>query len=127
MLALVASRAAKRGRQPVDDQRALDPYVSLGRWVADCPHCNSGIAIHPEWSIAACLGCHRVFRDIRMPAAWKQIDEVLAFRPVVNQHWLSSAVRTKWFGRGGKTLPDEPLDDLKAENRSRGLPTGGKP
>jgi len=116
---LVIARARKVGRSVIIDARTLQAYVNAGRWVADCPHCNSGIAIHPEWTFASCLGCLRTFADIAIPAEWKEIEAVLVERPMQHQHWLCSAQRTKWVGRGLVDMPAETVEELGAENAEK--------
>lgn len=118
--AVASLRAQKVGRRVTEDGRQLEAYVSGGLWVADCPHCNAGIAIHPEWGRAYCLGCHRMFADIAMPAEWPAIEAALAVRPERHQHWLASKVRTRLSGRP-VALPAERVDDLEAENVEHGL------
>lgn len=109
-LAAAEKRAALAGRDVIEDERTLVAYVNHGMWVADCHYCNSGIAIHPEWGVAACLGlgCHRVYRSIEIPPEWQEIEAVLIERPMRNQHWLTS----------------ESVEKLVEENVRNGYPTG---
>lgn len=125
-VALAARRAAQVGRALVEDPRPVEAYVSAGQWVADCPQCGAGIAIHPEWPVAACfgVGCHRVFRTITVPATWRAIEAILMVRPRRAQHWLSSSVRSRVVGQGRVVLPAESLADLARENLAHGLPPG---
>lgn len=125
-LAYMASRARRRGRELVEDPRTVSAYVDRGRWVADCPHCNGGIAIHPEWQVAPCGTCLRVYRRVTVPARWQDIEAVLMARPMLHQNWHSADVRTRraaLSGRDGRVaLPDETLAELVAENLERGVP-----
>jgi hypothetical protein len=119
MRTLVVARARQVGRSVTVDARTLQAYVNAGIWVADCPHCNSGIAIHPEWSFASCLGCLRTFADIAIPTDWKDIEAVLVERPQQNQHWLCAAQRTKWVGRSLVDMPAETVEELDTENAEK--------
>lgn len=124
--ALVQRQAQRVGRELVDHPGTLHAYVNRGRWLADCPYCNNGILIHPEWSEAVCpgRGCYRVFSSIEIPADWGAIEAELVKRPMLNQHWLCAAQRTKWFGNG-MALPAETVDELIAETQAHR--EGGEP
>jgi hypothetical protein len=74
--------AAERAGELLDRDLPLYAHVSEGRWVADCPCCNAGIAIHPEWPNAYCFGCHAAFSDIRIPSDWPEVERLLMLRPV---------------------------------------------
>lgn len=117
----VAAEASKRGRALIVDPATLQAIVEFGRWIALCPYCNAGIAIHPAWAFAGCLGCWHVFASIEVPADWQDIERVLLPRPMGNQYWYTGTVRSRFFG-GGRTLPSETLEDLLGENAARGLP-----
>lgn len=121
--ALAVRKALRSGRTVIEDDRAIEAFVQLGRWIAPCPHCENGIAVHPEWSIACCLsvGCWRIYRSIVLPADWTAVEDALAVRPMRLQHWLSAEMRTKVEGHGILTLPAEPVDRLLAENVERGF------
>ena len=86
--ARAARLAAAAAREVRTDPRPLVAYVSEGRWCADCPGCGAGIAIHPEWTVAACLGvgCHRVYRSIAVPPDWVAIEAALEGRDRRHQH-----------------------------------------
>lgn len=123
VIAVAARLAQRRGRLLIEDPRALSAYVSAGRWVADCPSCAAGIAIHPEWSVAVCLGltCHRVYRSLVVPDDWCEIEAVLAVRPVVHQHWFDETTRSRREGRAVR-IPRETIADLVRENEAHGFP-----
>lgn len=99
LLTYVARQAAKRNQQVRPDARALIPFVSEGRWVADCPSCRAGIPIHPEWAMAACGNCFRSFTAVAVPADWEAIEAALEVRDVAHQN----------------TRPGETAADLLAE------------
>jgi len=127
MLAQLQRRAEARGRPVVENPETLEPYVQHGWWIADCPNCNAGISIHPEWPVAGCRGCFHVYRAFTLPREWRDIERVLAQRPEKDQHWWSSGVRTRMVTghvRPDVVLPAETVDQLRAENASRGLPDG---
>mgnify|MGYP001614536268 CR=1 FL=1 len=60
-----AERAAAHGFPLVEDDRTVEAYVSDGRWVADCPECNDGIACWDQNTRGACMGCGHVY-----PVSW---------------------------------------------------------
>lgn len=114
--AFIARKAAKGGRWAVhEDAATLVGQVGGNSWMADCPYCNSGIALDPEFGVACCFGCGAVYRDIVMPneKARAAIEATLLARP---------AMRTRSW------LPTETVDVLVAENVEHGLPArkGGK-
>ena len=81
-------------------------YVSLNRWVADCPECGSGAAAWPANPVARCFGCGAIFH-VRFPADWAEGIRVLEERAQKHRHWH----------------PDrETVDDLKVENLTHGDP-----
>ena len=103
-----ADRAAsKAGGRARADGRTLIATLNHGRWVALCPNCNAGIAIHPAWTKAACLGdgCHRVYAAVTVPENWREIEEIVVMRDVKNRNWQ----------------PGESADLLRADNISGGL------
>jgi len=74
--------------------------VNHGRWIADCPNCNAGIALHPEWDRARCFGCGAIYRNLTWPAHPRLIARVLRARVIRHQNWE----------------PGETVADLIAEN-----------
>ena len=82
----------------------LRPFVSEGRWVADCPTCAAGISVHRDWTVARCMNCGGIYASIDWPDAFDLIEMLLAPRPVRLQNWT-----------------DEIPDMLKAENVRLGL------
>lgn len=82
-------------------------YVNRGAWVADCPNCNGGIAVSPEWTLCCCLDCGRIYDALVPP------DDVVAAatvllecRPVSKQNWIPAT---------------EQIAVLQAENIVHGL------
>ncbi len=107
------ARASVRGRTVIADPRALVAYVNDGRWVADCPHCRTGIALDPAWPGGCCwgTGCYRTFSAVIWPDDRIEIEEALVGRPLMNQHW--------GFARGvalDASKPAETVADLQLEN-----------
>lgn len=81
--------------------------IELGRWIFDCA-CGSGVAAHPEWADARCMGCGRIYASVAFPEDRPEIEAVLLRRPAEkNRSW--SAVET--------------LADLVAENVNHGIDT----
>lgn len=94
----------------LDDRRkdvSAAAYVSDGRWVADCPVCAGGVAVWPHgMRDACCFDCGTLVSVSCPPASVVGAAvAVLRHRPTTNQHWVPGV---------------ESVDDLKAENLSRG-------
>jgi len=102
--ARVVAQASAKGLRITVDVRTLIAYVNGGRWVANCPHCNSGIAVHPDWRYAACLDCLHTYAAITVPGDRVAVEDALAVRPVNNQN----------------CLPTETAAQLHDENTRRG-------
>lgn len=107
----------RTGLRLVEDDRVLPAYVNLGRWVADCPECNGGIAVEtvtvqgPNVGEGCCLDCgHRY--TIAVPNGYEAAEKVLGQRPAANRNWRPD--------RG------ETTDELEYENRIKGLGAKGE-
>lgn len=101
----------QRGTSVRESDEVLVARVDHGRWLADCPACNAGIALTPGVAEAFCFGsgCGHRFTNITWPdeASVDEIERTLRARPkVATRNWL----------------PTETVDDLKAENLARKLP-----
>lgn len=81
-----ASHCAAHGRTLRIDTRTLTAYISDGRWVASCPHCNGGIACWDANPDGCCLDCGHVYR-IKFPARHQDAELLLAGRRPTEQHW----------------------------------------
>ena len=57
-------------------QRKVEAYINHGRLIADCPACNSGIALHPDVDRAGCVDCGTIW-GVRFPDDLAQIDALL--------------------------------------------------
>jgi hypothetical protein len=95
-------RDSRGGLAPIIDKRTIVAYVSDGRWVADCPHCNDGIACWDENPQGCCLGCGHVYR-VRFPDGHKEAEIILTARPMQRNR--------NWHPHRGETL-----DHLRDEN-----------
>ena len=82
----------------------LRPFVSGGRWVADCPSCGAGISVHRAWPVARCMNCGSTYATIDWPEHFDEIEALLAPRQVRLQDWT-----------------DETVETLKAENTRLGI------
>lgn len=93
----------------VTDARAteLTCYVNHGRWVADCPNCNAGIAAWPKNPLLYCAECATVYSS-KFPAAQTiaRATDALAARSPHNRNWYPQRELTT---------------DLEKENRDLGL------
>lgn len=84
-------------------------YINEGRWVADCPECNGGIAVWPGMPDACCYDSGHVW-TVTFPAVAEigQAEALLEHRAEPRtRNWIPAA---------------ETIDDLKAENVLRGVP-----
>lgn len=91
----------------------LPSYVNDGRWVADCPMCNAGIACHPDISQGCCLECGIVYQITFPPLSLRQAaEEQLMVRPKGNRNWFPDEANARRHGLEGA----EKVDQLKAEN-----------
>lgn len=113
--AFIAKKATRGARFVVHaDESPLVARVDSNSWLSDCPSCNAGIAIEPEWGVACCFSCGAVYRNLVVPTPDDRaaIEEVLLARPF-------APIRT-W-------LPTESVEDLQAQNLARGLPVTNAP
>lgn len=94
--------------KPWNSNEVIVPYVNHGRWLADCPHCHSGIAILFRQAHGWCFGCGAVFSKAVWPndAMLDQIVALLEARP--------AAVVQNWY-------PQESIADLERQNRDNGV------
>lgn len=88
----------------------LDVWVNDGRWIIQCP-CGGAQNAYAGQRRFFCVDCLNeahggAWVKVHWPKDHSAIDEVLAPRPIGNQHWV----------------PGETVRDLQADNRSRGLP-----
>lgn len=85
-------------------RKVVKAYVSGGKWVADCPGCNGGIAVWPDNPRGACLDCGTIYRvDHPSAADAERAIELLSVRP--------DPVTRSWHRHQGETA-----DDLAREN-----------
>lgn len=99
MLAAIVARAQRRGFRVTRDPRQLVAYVNEGRWLVDCPRCNNGIPVSPDWSIAGCRACGRVYSAVVFPSEFHIIEALLHERDFEHQQWKP--------GESVKALRDE--------------------
>lgn len=100
----------RRGDRTTDlrpTRRQVKSYVSGGKWIADCPDCNGGIACWIENPRGACLDCGTIFR-VNHPSQGEadRAEELLCARP-------DPATRS-WHRHLGETI-----EDLERENAER--------
>lgn len=70
------------------EQRAVVPYISKSRWVADCPACNGGIACWDENPQGCCMTCGLVFKVAwQDPALRSKAIRLLHGRPHQWRDW----------------------------------------
>lgn len=72
---------------PTLDSSEVIPYLSAGRWVADCT-CGGGMACWDRNPYACCLGCGRMCKvSWQPPAIRSEVMRLLAGRPEGNRNW----------------------------------------
>lgn len=85
----------------------VEAYVNRGAWVADCPNCNGGIAVSPDWPACACLDCGHVYEALVPDVAMIEAATVLLERRKQRfQNWYPQ---------------HEPIVALQAENKVHDL------
>lgn len=87
----------------------LEARVEYARWIVDCPNCN-GAEFAFEDNLFLCSLCKNSdiegkARKVKMPRERKQIEMILAKRPIKNRHWN----------------PNQTVKDLERENTSHKL------
>lgn len=103
------------GRKERPQVTPLKAGIDCGRWVVDC-ECGGGIALHPDWQIAACFLCGKSWSKVEFPSKefMKQIDEILSMRPPGSVRKDPKRFYSWW--------PEETIKDLIAENQKHGWP-----
>tara|TARA_R110000824_G_scaffold8899_2_gene40379 strand:- start:1734 stop:2123 length:390 start_codon:yes stop_codon:yes gene_type:complete len=67
-------------------------YVNQGRWVINCA-CNGGCLTSPEFKLACCFDCGRVFRNVTFPVDAEKIEhELLKRKSRENRNWNGETV-----------------------------------
>jgi hypothetical protein len=92
-------------RDPWLSTETTDVIILAGKWLCWCT-CGNYPSVHPDWRLACCFECGAVYENLSVPADAAAIAAVLAKRPrVANRAWV----------------PPQSLDELRDENRARGL------
>lgn len=94
---------------PVYDGNPLEARAEYGRWIVDCPNCNSAEYAFEDklFFCSQCLNSdiQGKARKVKMPKQRKQIEVILGKRAIKNRHWF----------------PAETIKDLEKENISHDL------
>lgn len=91
---------------PVEEvSDAMAAHVGAGAWRVRCL-CGEAPPADPEWQLACCSGCGRIYTHVEFPAEIDEIERLLSLRP-------NQATRN-W------QLP-ETIADLYAENLGHGV------
>jgi len=84
-------------------------YLNQGRWVADCPFCNSGMPGHPDLEVIGCPDCGGLYKvDLPTKKEREQAEKILM--------WREKDVHLNWDRQRGETV-----QTLKEENVTRGF------
>jgi len=114
-LLVIVRAMLKRGVEEVGYDEKSEPmrtYVNYGRWIIKC-ECGGAEKAWEE-GVFMCQSClnarhkHR-YRHSVFPEHRREIEALLALRPLPNRNWNNLADRIR-LGR------DETVDDLKREN-----------
>jgi len=72
--------------------KKVTAYVNQGRWVVNCL-CNGGCLTSPEFKVACCFDCGRVFRNVVFPYDARRIEqELLKRKSLDNRNWNGESV-----------------------------------
>mgnify|MGYP001582552977 CR=1 FL=1 len=87
--------------------------VNWGRWIVDCPHCNSALDVTSSDTMAICVDCGTEWFEVVFPPPQQKrpIERALLKRP---------GNRAKVFSNSNWT-PGETVANLERENRERGI------
>lgn len=112
--------AERRGATDFDRSALpLDAYVNHGRWVADCPICNGGIALWKEHESGCCLDCGTIYSRISWPSKKdiELVEETLVKQPIYEErNWKPSVETAKQLvKRATKELPPAFEDQVRRE------------
>jgi hypothetical protein len=99
---------------PIGDAEQVKVFVNDGRWLVQCPHCNSAQLAARSDPRFFCIECQNngtmLWAQVVWPADPTGIETELSARPhAVNQQWL----------------PSETVADLVAENAANGVVAAG--
>lgn len=103
--------AVMQGQQkpaPYDEAAAAVVYVNWGRILTDC-FCGDAPVVDPDWQLACCLGCGRIYRTFVIPSDFADIETALMARP--------DAPTRNW-------QPSETLQQVLDENAAHGVAVG---
>jgi len=104
---------------PVDNTSGeVAARVNHGRWIADCPGCNSALVVDLSELVFMCVECANAANDgqwfaVTVPSNRKAIESELLKRPM-NGRNPSEAINRNWE-------PGETLAMLKQENTAHGI------
>ncbi len=104
---LAGKRAAGASVVEFESSVQLVAYVNHGRWIVDC-ECGAGNSVDPSWSVACCVGCGAIHRDLVFPADVSAVETCLTQR--------AFHVNRNFDPRRG-----EDVATIRRENTSRGL------
>lgn len=79
-----------RGGEAWTTNRKAVARVNHGRWIADCPWCETGMQTRPDWGVAYCAECGAGYErgTVVFPDDHAEIEAVLLTRVKRSQqHW----------------------------------------
>lgn len=101
---------------PAMPQGPLPKYaarINRGRWIVDCPICNSALDVTPADVMAICLDCGTEWFEVVFPtpAMKQEIERLILKRPGDS---IQGMINSNWS-------PGESLDVVRAENAQHGV------
>lgn len=120
-MGFVRGMAAKKSmhapaRDDVTDGNPVKARVDWGRWIVDCPDCNSAAIVSEKSRVYWCLTCGNAsikfaWRRVQMPRNRSEIEAVLVKRPAAA---ANNAPNRNW-------KPGETLAELEKVNLDNGV------
>jgi hypothetical protein len=109
-------------RDATDFERSALPlhaYVNHGRWVADCPRCNGGVALWQEHDQGCCLDCGTIYNRITWPSQKDiaMVEKALSLQPIYEErNWNPKVEKAKQLvARVTTSLPPSFEDQVRSE------------
>ncbi len=105
--------------------KTLTARIDNGRWLIDCPNCNSALMASRVFSIFICAECGSpenggLWYTVRYPEERKEIERLLLLRPATTKGGFTKAgIPLGGFRFYAET--EQTVDELRAENKELGF------
>ena len=115
-------------------RKHIKARVDDGRWIVDCPNCNSAMLTSSKMSVFVCAECGSPetegrFYEIRRPKAREEIERRLLLRPANKgrtpglggpRFYAEDDVTYEVEGTIYRLIAGQTVDELRAENEELG-------